>query len=244
MNDGGFIKLYRQITKWEWYENINTFRLFVHILLLANYSDSKFEGRRIKRGQLVTSLHKLSTGTSLSVQQVRTSLDHLISTGELTSKTFNKYRIITVVKYDDYQDSNKQVNKQITSNQQADNKQVTSELTSNQQQYKNNKNIKNEKKERREEGKEERGEPRARFTPPTADQVREYCEERGNGINPEDFVNFYEARGWELGHGTKMKDWKAAVRTWERRETKRPGKIVTENPFLRMLREREEAKEE
>jgi hypothetical protein len=64
----------------------------------------------------------------------------------------------------------------------------------------------------------------AAFVPPTADEVREYCDERGNGIDPEAFRDFYESKGWYVGKN-KMKDWKAAVRTWERkdREMGRPA---------------------
>lgn len=57
------------------------------------------------------------------------------------------------------------------------------------------------------------------FKPPTVDDVRAYCTERGNGVNPQPFVDFYESKGWMIGKN-KMKDWKAAVRTWERSETK------------------------
>lgn len=53
-----------------------------------------------------------------------------------------------------------------------------------------------------------------RFTPPTLDEVRAYCEERNNGIEPRQFINFYEAAGWMRGK-TKIRDWKACVRTWE-----------------------------
>lgn len=56
-----------------------------------------------------------------------------------------------------------------------------------------------------------------RFTPPTVDEVREYCRERGNSVNAETFVDFYTAKGWVVGKN-KMKDWKAAVRTWEKGE--------------------------
>lgn len=56
-----------------------------------------------------------------------------------------------------------------------------------------------------------------RFTPPSVEEVRAYCEERHNGIDPQRFVDFYEAKGWMLGKN-KMKNWKAAVRTWEQRE--------------------------
>jgi len=58
-----------------------------------------------------------------------------------------------------------------------------------------------------------------RFTPPSVDEVKKYCNERGNSINANEFVDFYEAKGWMVGKN-KMKDWKACVRTWETRKTK------------------------
>lgn len=57
------------------------------------------------------------------------------------------------------------------------------------------------------------------FKPPTVDDVRAYCTERSNNVDPQYFVDFYESKGWMIGKN-KMKDWKAAVRTWERSETK------------------------
>ena len=54
-----------------------------------------------------------------------------------------------------------------------------------------------------------------RFIPPTVDMVRDYCFERNNSVDPEEFVDFYTSKGWLIGKN-KMKDWKAAVRTWER----------------------------
>lgn len=56
-----------------------------------------------------------------------------------------------------------------------------------------------------------------RFTPPTVDEVKAYCDERGNSVDPERFVDFYASKGWMVGK-TKMKDWKATVRNWERSE--------------------------
>lgn len=55
-----------------------------------------------------------------------------------------------------------------------------------------------------------------RFTPPTLDEVEQYCLERANGIDAQTFIDFYESKGWMIGKN-KMKDWKAAVRTWERK---------------------------
>ena len=57
----------------------------------------------------------------------------------------------------------------------------------------------------------------ARFTPPTVDEVRDYCRERGNSVDAERFVDFYTAKGWKVGK-SPMKDWKAAVRTWEKED--------------------------
>lgn len=57
--------------------------------------------------------------------------------------------------------------------------------------------------------------PNARFIPPTIEEVRAYCQERQNGINAEQFVDYYTSKGWYVGKN-KMKDWKASVRTWER----------------------------
>ena len=60
-----------------------------------------------------------------------------------------------------------------------------------------------------------------RFVPPSVDEVRAYCQERGNHIDPQRFVDFYTANGWTQGRGKPIKDWRAAVRTWEGRDTGR-----------------------
>lgn len=57
----------------------------------------------------------------------------------------------------------------------------------------------------------------SRFSRPTLEEVKAYCEERGNGIDPEHFIDYYEANGWKVGKNS-MKDWKAAVRNWEKRD--------------------------
>ena len=62
-------------------------------------------------------------------------------------------------------------------------------------------------------------EARKRFSPPSAAEVREYCRERENAVDAESFVDFYAAKGWKVGNAP-MKDWKAAVRTWEKRESR------------------------
>jgi hypothetical protein len=68
-------------------------------------------------------------------------------------------------------------------------------------------------------GESVRGEKAKRFIPPTVEEVESYCSERGNGIYAQSFIDFYESKGWMIGKN-KMKDWKAAVRTWERSRNK------------------------
>lgn len=65
-------------------------------------------------------------------------------------------------------------------------------------------------------GESVRGEKAKRFYPPTLDEVKQYCEERKNNIDPMAFIDFYSSKGWMIGKN-RMKDWKAAVRTWERK---------------------------
>ena len=67
------------------------------------------------------------------------------------------------------------------------------------------------------ESEQEKEKKRKRFTPPTVDEVREYCLERNNGIDPEAFTAFYASKGWKVGN-SQMKDWKQAIITWEKRE--------------------------
>ena len=76
-------------------------------------------------------------------------------------------------------------------------------------------------------------EKRQRFSPPTADEVKAYCQERGNHVDPQRFVDFYTAKGWRVGNNP-MKDWKAAVRTWEQRDNITPlntGQTYTQRQY-------------
>jgi len=146
----GWIKLHRSILEWEWWDDANTMRLFVYCLLMANHEEAKWHGTTIERGSFITSTEHLASGVGISIQQARTALNHLITTGEITSKPTSKGRIITICNYDKYQpneEEEQQANtqaddKQSTSNQQADNKQITTNKN-----IENNNNDNNEEKD-------------------------------------------------------------------------------------------------
>jgi len=141
--NNGWIKLHRELTKWEWYQDGNTMRVFLHLLLTANHKEAKWQGKTIGRGQLITSREHLASDLGLSIQCVRTAISKLKKTENITIKSTNKFTMISVCNYDTYQseevDVNQQVNQQLTSKQPATNQQLTT-----------NKNDKNDKKEKNE----------------------------------------------------------------------------------------------
>ena len=114
----GWIKIHRQLIDWEWYDDPNTFRLFMHILLKANHKPKKYRGVNIKAGQVMTGHHLLAVELGLSRAQIRLALSKLETTNEITIKSSPQGTIIQVVKYLDYQvTTNETTIKQPTNNQ-------------------------------------------------------------------------------------------------------------------------------
>ena len=128
----GWIKLHRSLLDWEWYTDQNTTRLFIHLLLRANHKEKKWRGNLIKPGQVLTGRKALSEETGLSEQQVRTSLNKLKSTNEITIISTKSHSMITVSAWDSHQQDNQQDNQRATNEQPTSNQQVTT-----------NKNVKN-----------------------------------------------------------------------------------------------------
>lgn len=83
-----------------------------------------------------------------------------------------------------------------------------------------NKNKNKSKNKNKEQDKENK------FTPPTTDEVADYCKTRGNGIDAEYFIAYYANRDWKLSNGRKMKDWKLAIVTWEKNNFSSKPKVI------------------
>ena len=143
--EDGWIKVFRRFLDWEWYSETNMVRIFLHLLLKANFEDKRWHGIVIKRGQFVTSISSLKSEILLSARTIRTCLERLQKTGEINKQTTNRFTIITICRYDDYQqlqDVQRQTNdKQATNKRQTNDKQATNKR----QQHKNirKKEIKN-----------------------------------------------------------------------------------------------------
>lgn len=125
MSDSGFIKVARGLRDWQWYSKRNMVAIWIELLLTAAFSDYYQDGILVKRGQVITGRKKLAEKLNISEQEIRSCLDRLKSTNEITIKTTNKYSVITIVKYDEYQGKPEWINQQINqeNNQQATNKQ-------------------------------------------------------------------------------------------------------------------------
>jgi hypothetical protein len=119
------IKIHRKINDREWRDNPNTFCVFMHCIFLANFEDKKWHWENIPRWSFVTSYWNLSNHTWISIRGIRTSIEHLKTTWELTTKTTNKYTLITVVWYDKYQYNEKQTTSKTTNNWQTTDNQTT-----------------------------------------------------------------------------------------------------------------------
>ena len=133
-----YIKLYKKMLDWEWYDDPNTMRLFIHCLLKANWKPGSWHGIKYDPGEFITSLQTLSVETHLTVKQVRVALDHLIATGEVASRSHSKCRIITVKNWSQYQGQGKQNGSQEASKGQDEGKQGATDKEY--KEYKNNKN--------------------------------------------------------------------------------------------------------
>lgn len=106
----GYIKLFRKITEWEWFNDPNVLVVWIHLLLDANWEDGEWRGIKVPRGSLVTSLPRLSAETGLTIKQLRIVLDKLergtIIGRKRAGERAGDGTMITICKYEDYQGKN------------------------------------------------------------------------------------------------------------------------------------------
>lgn len=101
--DGNYIKIFRSMLDWEWWHDINTCRVFIFLLLKANWKDGNWKGVEVKRGSYISSLDKMAADVDLTRDELRTAIKHLKSTKEITTQSTRKYTVFTVLNYDLYQ---------------------------------------------------------------------------------------------------------------------------------------------
>ena len=190
-----FIKLDRNLKDWRWIKSPNTLAVWIWLLMSANIRPCDFENETIQRGQLATSRKTIAAGLGLTERQVRTALDHLKSTGEVSVKKRSKYQVITIPNYDKYQ---------ITKSDSASGRSPT-EVRQKSGESPQSKNKRTTLKGRRK--KEVCVDTHA----PTVDEVVAFF--AGRGRSRGDAEKFH---GYNTMNGWKVDDWQAAAEMWIR----------------------------
>lgn len=115
----GFVKISDELTSWEWYNDNNTLLVYIRLLLSAVWRDTRYHGVTLQRGQIATTLPKIAQESGVTIQQARTILDRLKTTGKITVKATSKFSIITLINYDCVCGNNSLNDSQLTGEQQA-----------------------------------------------------------------------------------------------------------------------------
>lgn len=214
----GWISLHRKIlenpivTK-----DAEHFYVWVYLLLNATHKDMPVlfgkEKIVLGPGQLVTGTTKISSDTQISRSKVQRILKTFKNDMQIDTQTCSQGTLISIRNWEKYQLDDTESDTRVIRKRYASDTQVS---TNNNDNNENNKEIVTKVTTKKV------------FEKPTVEEVRAYCRERNNGINADSFVDFYESKGWLIGKN-KMKDWKAAVRTWERSRKNNERDTYTES---------------
>jgi hypothetical protein len=199
----GYIKLFRKLEDWEWYDDLQFVGFFVHLILSANYKDSRYHGHTIPRGSLVFGRKEAAKRFGVGEQVIRTMLARLKSTTEITTSITSRFSIICIVNFEKYQDKSTIKTTTIpTESQPAPNQLLTTSK----------------------EGKNVRTQELTSFEGPTNEQVMEYFTELNAPQEADPFFDHFTSNGWRVGGETPMKDWRAASRNWLRSPYRKQNK--------------------
>lgn len=201
---GDFILLSRKMLEWEWWDDANMVKLWLYILLKANWKESKFKGETIPRGAFVTSTVQISVDIKMARSTVVRNLKKLENGHQISIKPNNKYSVISVINYAKFQGEAYKSGHQKSA--ETDNKwtstDTTSETTSGHNRI--NKQV----------NKGNKGD-RGTFVPPSLKELKSYAEQIGyKTFNAEKFLSHYTSTGWMAGR-TKITDWREKVREWK-----------------------------
>lgn len=218
MLESGYIKLYRSLLNWEWYDDINTKTVFLHLLLTVSIAESQWHGITVPRGSRVSSYAVLAKETRLTERQVRTAISHLEMTGELTRYKHPKFTVFAINNYDKYQlltdktTGQRQGNDKVTTGQRQQNKKIEEDKEDNYLSFLDAEKEKN--------------------APPTFEEIQKYAEENGIETDLKRFYSYYEQHQWKTKNGDDITDWTATLRYWEKRdgEFKKKKKRQQETP--------------
>jgi hypothetical protein len=209
----GWVKLHRKLLDNWIISEPEALAVWIRFMLEANHESKTkmFNGAMItiRRGQLIFGLEAFSSKNNISISKLRRYLKLFENDGMINRQKTNKYSVITLLAYDEFQKNDKLDAGKRQASEQANDRQAAIP-----------KELKKERIKERDK----------RFTPPTLQEVQQYCLERSNSVNPENFLDHYESVGWLRGKN-KIKDWKACVRTWEKNTKPKPAQMPMPKEF-------------
>ena len=203
MENGNYIKLNRQLLEWRYWYSETAVKLWILILMKANWKDGWFMGDRIPRGSFATSISTLADECGKCPTTIKKWLNRFEEDGQITRRVTNRYTQIIVVNYGFFQDLPDK------GDQQGDQR---SDHQGNQQG--DQRSDHNRRSKEREELKKERRERVA----PTLEEVKQFVKKEGLTIDPLRFFNFYEGQDWKTASGYPIKDWRSKARAWQSSE--------------------------
>lgn len=193
-----WIKLHRKIVDSLVFHNEKCLKIWLWCLCKAGYTKKTIVvGKQkvlLKKGEFVMGGFTAEETLNIARTTIYYWLDFLKREGMVDIKKTNKYTVITILNWDEYQE-------------------LDIKWTSNRHQMDTNNKDNKDKKE------DLVGKPQKSFIKPTSEEVTEYAKSINYNLNGQTFVDFYDSKGWMIGKN-KMKDWKAAIRTWKNKDQK------------------------
>ena len=214
--ESGYVRIYRTLTKKGYYTQSEYVHLWVHLIMKATYRDKEYlfnnEVRNLKAGQFISGRKILSKETGIQESKVERILKCFETEQQIEQQAFNKFRIISILNWNEYQQIEQQDEQQMNNKRTTSEQQVNTINKDNKDNKENNKGI---------------------FQIPTLQEIYGYCMERKNKINAQYFLDYQTARDWKLKGGQKIKDWKAVIRTWEKNDFNKsvPAATVIKDDF-------------
>lgn len=215
MNEQGFIVLYRQLLEWKYFYSPYALKLWVYLLLRANWKTGYFLGVEIPRGSLATSIRRLASDTDMDANTVRKWLKRFEKEDMISIKTTHRFTHIFISNYADFQDI---VVEQVHTESHTE-PHTQSHTESHTVRPPNRTRI-TKKQSNKETIKDSLGAGSSEKNNfPDLKDVAAQVSKESLGVNPEKFFRYYEERNWMID-GEPVRDWKKLLRSWARKEIK------------------------
>lgn len=228
MESNGYIKLYRSILNSQVFAHQTALKMWIWCLAKASYKE-RFIPLKIGKGITTVTIKsgQFIFGRSVAEEELgidgstiykwmqkfaSEAFDNMISL-----ESNNQYTVVTVNNWECYQSKDET---EVTTKEQPRNNQVTAEEQPSSSSVTHTRRVKKSIESKEESVK--------RFSPPSIEEVRNYIHEKGYKVDAERFVAYYTSNGWKVGKN-KMKDWKAAVLSWDRKNGQTPTGIFASN---------------